>query len=124
MKSAHITNASRDMEYSPKREGIYFRRLTDSAPDKVDNAFASEVESETVHVTHSVLKLQESVDEAPEHRTDTELIPTLEYKPKVNLEDNDDLTLVVSNENIHAEKPVPDPNDTNGEMCINPERCI
>ena len=51
MKSAHIANASRDMEYSPKREGIDFRRLTDSAPDKVDNAFASEVESETVHVT-------------------------------------------------------------------------
>ena len=42
---------------------------------------------------HSVLKLRDSIDEAPEQGTDIELVPTLEYRPKVNLEDNDDLTM-------------------------------
>ena len=71
---------------------------------------------------HPVLKLQDSIDEAPEQGTDIELIPTLEYRPKANLEDNNDLTSVVSNDNINAEISVPDANDKNGEMHTNPER--
>ena len=46
----------------------------------------------------------------------------LEYRPKGNLEDNKDLTMVVSNENIHAEKPVPDSSDNNGKICANAGR--
>ena len=37
---------------------------------------------------HSGLKLQNSVDKEPELRTDIEMIPTLSYRPKVNLKDN------------------------------------
>ena len=89
MKLAHITNASKDMDYSLKREEI--------DKDKTDDANTSEVESEAVHVTHSVLKLQESIGKTPEQRTYTKPIPTLVGKPEDNLEDNDDLTLMVSN---------------------------
>ena len=104
------------------REEINFRHQPDAAPDEVDDAIASEVESKTIYVIHSGLKSQDSIEKAPEQGTDIELIPTLEYRPKVNLEDNDDLTMVVSNENIHAEKPVPDSSDNNGKICANAGR--
>ena len=47
------------------------------------------------------------------------MTPVLEYRSKVNLEDNNELTKVVSNEHIHAEKPVLDSRDDNGKICAN-----
>ena len=75
----------------------------DDDDDKADDAIASKVESQSVHVIHSVLKLQNSVDKEPEQKTDIEMIPTLSCRPKVNQKDNNDLTMVVSNEDIHTE---------------------
>ena len=48
--------------------------------------------------------MQDNVDEVPIHGTDIDPIPTLEYSPKVSPEDNNDLTMVVSIKNIHAEE--------------------
>ena len=62
------------------------KHQNDSVSEEVDDVTASRVESETVHVIHSTLKLQDSIDEAPEQRTDIELNPRLKYRPKVNLE--------------------------------------
>ena len=72
----------------------------DDNDDEADDAIASKIESHSAHVIHSVLKLQNSVDEEPEQRTDIEMIPTLSHRPKVNLKDNNDLTIVVSNEDL------------------------
>ena len=86
----------------------------------VDGTTANEVESETVHVIHSVPKLQDSTDEVPTHGTDIELIPTLGHSPKVNPEDNFNLTMVVSDENLHTGKPVLDSSDDDDEkVCTN-----
>ena len=105
MKSAPITNASKDIEYSPKKEGAGLRRQTDSTLNEVNDPVAIEVKSETVNVIHSALKLQDSKDKTPEEETYIELAPKLEYRPRVNLKDKDDLTMMVSNEGIHAETP-------------------
>ena len=65
------------------------------------------------------MKLQDSIDKAPEQETDTEPIPMLEYRPKVRLEDDNDLTMMASNENLHAEKSAKGLSDNNGKMCAN-----
>ena len=83
---------------------------------------ASEVESETIHVIHSDLKLQDSIDKAPEQGTDIELTLVIEYRLKVNLEDNNEPTEVVNKEHINAEKPVLDPSGDNEKICDNTGR--
>ena len=71
---------------------------------------------------HSVLKLRDSIDEAPVHGTNIGLIPKLEHIPEGNPEDNNDLTSVVSNDNINAEISFLDANDKNTEMRTDPEK--
>ena len=82
------------------------RYQNDPTSNEIDDVTTSEAESEKIHVIHSDLKLQDSNDKAPEQGTDVELTPALEYRPKVNPEDNDELTKVINNEHLHAEKPV------------------
>ena len=50
------------------------------------------------------------------------MIPTFVCRPKVSLEDNNDLTMVVSHENIHAEKSVQVSSDNNGKICASAGR--
>ena len=86
--------------------GTIKRYQNDSASEEVDDVTASEAKSETIHVIQSDLKLQDSKDKAPEQGTDIELTPVLEYRSKVNPEDNNELTKAIDNEHLHAEKPV------------------
>ena len=71
---------------------------------------------------HSGPKLQNSIDKAPEQGTDIELTPVLEYRSKVNQEDNNDLTKVINNEHLHVEKPVLNSSSDNGKICTKKER--
>ena len=86
------------------KEEINVRHQHESASDKVDGTTANEVESEAVHIIHSVTELQDSTDEAPTHGTYKELIPTLGHSPDGNSEDDINLTLVISDENIYTGK--------------------
>ena len=54
-------------------------------------------------MTHSVLKPQKNIKRAPEQRTYTKLVSTLACKPEDNLKVSDDLNLVASDKDIHAE---------------------
>ena len=54
---------SADMEYSLRRKAF--------DEYEADDENTNEVESEAVHVTHSVLKPQENIKKAPEQRTYT-----------------------------------------------------
>ena len=115
-----------ELRTTEENEAIMFEQsdvcgTNDDDDDKANDAI--EVESESVHVIHSVMKLQDSINKAPEQRTDIEMIPTFVCRPKVSLEDNNDLTMVVSNENIHAEKPVPDSSDNNERYVLMQEGC-
>ena len=96
-------------------EEISLRHQLNSVPDAADDAIANEIESGTAHVIHSVLKLQDNIDEVPIHGTDIELTPILGHSPKVNPKDNINLTMVVSNENIH----VLDWGDHDEKVCTN-----
>ena len=94
------------------------RHQYESVSEVADDVTAGRVESETAQMVQSILKLQNSNDETHIQRTDIELNPTLEYRPRVNIEDNDKLTTVVRIENTHAGKPVPDSSD-NGKIRTN-----
>ena len=78
------------------------------------NTEISVQESETTNVIHSVLKLQDSINEAPEHRTNIELIPDFEHIPEGKPEDDNDLTSVVNNDIINA-----DMSGTDKNICTN-----
>ena len=111
---------SRRSELKSIKEEINFRHQHDSDPDKVDGTTANEVESETVHVIHSVPKLQDSTDKVPTHGTDIELTPSFGHSPKINSDDNINLTMVISDENIHTGKPVLESSDDDDEkVCTN-----
>ena len=68
------------------------------------------------------MKLQDGTNKAHEQRTDIEMIPTFVCRPKASLEDNNDLTMVISDENIHAEKSVQFSSDNNGKICASAGR--
>ena len=84
---------------------------------------ASEVEADTIHMIHSGLKLLDSIDKAPEQRTNIVLTPVLEYRSKINLEDNNKLTKVINNEHINTEKTIAsnidDGNDKKEDLSTN-----
>ena len=50
---------------------------------------------------------------------DKELTPVLEYRPKVNLEDNNEPIEVINNEHIHAEKHELNPSGDNEKVYAN-----
>ena len=69
IKPAPARNASKDLGHNHKEEGIGFRHQHEIIIKEVKDATTSRAESETTHVIHSVLKLRNSIDEAPEHGT-------------------------------------------------------
>ena len=70
----------------------------DADEDEADNAVASKPESQSADAVRPGLSLRNSTDKEPEQRTDIEAVPTLNYKPRFITKNNNDLTLVVSNE--------------------------
>ena len=73
-------------------------------------------------MTHSVLKLRDNTNKAPEQGTEVGLVQKLEYIPEGNLEEKDDLTSLVSHENIHANEPASGLSGSNENTCTDVEK--
>ena len=89
----------------------------DSVPKEIEVVTAHKVESETVRATSLTMKLQDSINRAPEQKTNIEMIPTFVCGPKVNPEDTNDLTLVSNDANKLAGKSVQGLGNTNERIC-------